>query len=141
MQTVKKIYVGIDPGVHTGLAIWNKGEKKLELKTVKLHQAFDLVRQHKASIHTLVIENPNLWNYFTDHKTARARLQGAGSVKRDFKAWQDFLADEQIPFCAVRPDKKRNALATNKDHFTRITGYTGKSSEHARVAAMLIVGL
>jgi hypothetical protein len=141
METVKKIYVGIDPGVNTGLAIWNKGENKLELKTVKLHQAFDIIRSIKAQINALVIENPNLWNYFTDHKAARARLQGAGSVKRDFKAWQDFLADEQIPYCAVRPDKKRNALGTNKDHFARITGYTGQSSEHARVAAMLIVGL
>jgi hypothetical protein len=135
----KKIYVGIDPGVNTGLAIWNKTERTLELKTVKLHQAWDAVRAIKDQIHTLVIENPNLWNYFTDHKAARARLQGAGSVKRDFSAWKDFLADEKIPFCAVRPDKKRNELATNKDTFSRITGYTGKSSEHARVAAMLIV--
>src|SRR5690349_11034236 len=123
MENVKNVYVGIDPGVNTGLAIWTKTktERKLELRTVKLHQAFDIVRSLKSSIHTLVIENPNLWNYFTDRKAARMRLQGAGSVKRDFKAWQDFLADEQIPFCAVRPDKKRNELATNKDHFTRIT--------------------
>jgi hypothetical protein len=138
---MSKLFVGIDPGVNTGLAVWDKEGKKLDLKTVKLHQGFDIVRSLKANIKSVVIENPNLWNYFTDSKAARARLQGAGSVKRDFKAWQDFLADEGIPFHAVRPDKRRNALATNKDHFQRITGYTGKSSEHARVAAMLIVGL
>lgn len=138
---MKKLFIGIDPGVHTGFAIWNKSEKKLELKTIKLHQGFDLIRTLKADISTVVIENPNLWNYFTDHKAARARLQGAGSVKRDFKAWQEFFADEGIPFIAVRPDKKRNQLAENKDHFARITGFKGQSSGHARVAAMLIIGM
>jgi hypothetical protein len=140
MKLVKKLYVGIDPGVNTGIAIWDKPAKTLELKTVMIHQGFDLLRSLKPDIEAVIIENPNLWNYFTNHKQARARLQGAGSVKRDFKAWQDFFATEGIPFISVRPDKKRNQIATDKTLFANATGYTGQSSQHCRVAAMLIVG-
>jgi len=134
-----KYLIGIDPGVNTGFAIYEKGSKKLILRTLKLHQAFDQVRQLKDRIQTVVIENPNLWTHFSKQdKAVSARLQGAGSVKRDFKAWEDFLTDEGISFRSVRPDKNRNKMATDIKVFGFITGYKDRCSEHARVAAMLV---
>lgn len=138
---MKQIFIGIDPGVNTGFAIYNKSTKALQLYTLKLHKAFDMVRQLKSEIAEVVIEDPNLWTHFKDSKQAKSKLQGAGSVKRDFKAWNDFLQDEDISFSRRRPDKYRNKLATDKDLFTRTTGYTKKCSEHSRVAAMLIFGI
>lgn len=129
---------GIDPGVNTGFAIFNTVTKELELFTFKLHKAFDKIRDIKGDLKHVVIENPNLWTHFSNKKDAMARKQGAGSVKRDFKAWADFLEDEKIEFKDLKPDKHRNSIAYNIDLFKRTTKYEKKCSEHARVAAMLV---
>lgn len=131
--------VGIDPGVKTGLAIFNPKARELNLKTVKLFEGFEQVKGLRdLFVIDVVIENPNLWTHFRDHAEARAKLQGAGSVKRDYSAWVEFFEAYGIPYKSVRPDKQRNAIATNEQLFKKITGYTGRSSEHARVAGMLV---
>jgi hypothetical protein len=135
----KKLFVGIDPGVHTGFATFDPEKKELELFTYQIHQAFDHLQKIAPFIDLHVtIEDPNQWTHFKSYKEAKAKLQGAGSVKRDFSAWRDFLNDWEIPFTAVRPDKTRNNCATNKELFRSITGYTKQSSGHARVAALLV---
>jgi hypothetical protein len=137
---IAKITIGIDPGRNTGYAVYNHGERNLStLETLKIHQAFEriLYLNETCSV-DVVIENPNLWTYFKDSKEARAKLQGAGSIKRDYSAWIDFLEDYSIPYKSVRPDKTRNKLATDINLFQKITGYKEKCSQHARVAAMLV---
>lgn len=136
-----KLLIGIDPGTHTGIAVLNPKTKSLLLRTLMIHQAFnevDELLKCKFNIE-VVIEDPNLWTHFSgDDKKARERLQGAGSVKRDYSAWRDFLKDRGVSFTALRPDKTRNRLATDPALFKQITGYADRCSEHARVAAMLI---
>ena len=133
-------YIGIDPGVKTGFAVYNPIEKKIELETIQLHQGFFKVLRLRQEFEIeIVIEDPNKWTFFKKEDTsAGARRQGAGSVKRDFKAWKDFFEDFNIPFYPVRPERLRNQHAKDEVLFRRITGYTGKSSEHARVAGMLV---
>lgn len=137
---VNQLLIGIDPGRNTGFAAYNPDKRSLTLRTLKIHQAFEQVNELNKFFHlTVVIEDPNLWTHFSvKDKKARARLQGAGSVKRDYSAWVDFLKDRGIPYRAVRPDKNRNAYAYDKQLFQKITGYTETCSEHARVAAMLV---
>lgn len=127
--------IGIDPGRNTGFAIIDGND--VILQTFKLHQAFKFVEENKDKIRRVVIENPNLWKFFNDDK-AQFKKQGAGSVKRDYSAWEDFLNDLGIKFVGVRPDKHRNSIAYNIDLFQRTTKYTKRCSEHARVALMLI---
>jgi hypothetical protein len=135
----KKLFIGIDPGVSTGFAIYDPEKKELQLFTYKIHEAFDSVAKMAPFIDLHVtIEDPNQWTHFKSYQEAKKKLQGAGSVKRDFSAWRDFLTDWNIPFTAVRPDKQRNAYATNEALFKKITGYPKRSSGHARVAAMLV---
>ena len=67
------------------------------------------------------------------------RAQGAGYVKAHCQIWEDFLTDYQIPFEAIAP--RRNVTKLSADQFARITGYKGRTSEHARDAAMLVYGL
>lgn len=135
----KKLLIGIDPGRNTGFATFNPEERKLDLYTLKLHDAFfQIDKLHDCFDLEVAIENPNLWTHFKDNKAAKAKLQGAGSVKRDYSAWADFLDDYKIPYRAVRPDKTRNGYAVDAALFAKITGYTKKSSEHARVAALLV---
>lgn len=137
----KSIYIGIDPGVNTGFAVLNKGTGSLALYTLMLHEGFDLARSLKNEIKYVVIEDPNLWTHFHNSKNAKEKMQGAGSIKRDYKAWVDFLTSEGIEFKSVRPDKTRNKLAKDKNKFKQITGYNHRSTEHARVAGMLVFGL
>lgn len=135
----KKLFIGIDPGVSTGFAVCDPAEKSLVLSTILLHEGFEEVKRLNES-HDLVvvIEDPNLWTYFKGTKNAKARLQGAGSVKRDYSAWRDFLTSLKIPFKAVQPNKTRNAWADDPALFRKLTGYAKKSSKHARVAALLV---
>lgn len=136
---MKKLFIGVDPGVSTGFAVYDPEKKSLVLRTLKLHEAWREVENlFKFFDLHVTIEDPNQWTHFRSYAEAKKKLQGAGSVKRDFSAWRDFLNDWDIPYTAVRPDKQRNAYATNEDLFKKITGYEKRSSGHARVAAMLI---
>ncbi len=137
---LKYLVIGIDPGVKTGIAFWNTLNKRFDsLHTVMLHEGFRLVESHKASISHIVIEDPTLWTYHGQHYNAAKKLQGAGSIKRDLKAWVDFLTDLGVKFNRVRPDKKRNAISDNSTLFKQITNYGSRCSTHARDAAMLVV--
>ena len=135
----KKLLIGIDPGTHTGIATYDPEKKVLLLDTLKLHEAFRQMRQlNQFWDLEVIIENPNLWTHFQNRKDARAKLQGAGSVKRDYSAWVEFLQDYKIPFTGIRPDKTRNLYAKDQSFFKKLTGYTKRCSEHARVAALLV---
>jgi hypothetical protein len=133
------LLIAIDPGVNTGLAILRMPEKQLTLWTVKIHRAFEIVLEMQL-MHDIevTIENPNLWTRFKDTHGIPGKLMGAGSIKRDYKAWVDFLEDHKIKYKAVRPDKTRNKMAKQHVLFKRITNYKLRCSEHARVAALLV---
>ena len=66
----------------------------------------------------------------------RGHLMGAGSVKRDSVIWQDALTDWGIPFEMVPP--RPGATKWDADTFRRVTGYKGRTSNHARDAALLV---
>lgn len=138
----KKIFIGIDPGQANGFAI--KQDGKLNLETFKLYQLFECIDSMK-SLHKEIqvfIENPNLWTNFKNSPDAASRLQGAGSVKGTYAHIAEYLTDRNIDFVGCRPDKTRNGYgaAKNIEVFQKLTGYTKRCSEHARVAAMLIAG-
>jgi hypothetical protein len=134
------LLIGIDPGRNTGFAVFNPANRALILRTVKLHKGFEHV--HSLLNFFLVeveIEDPNLWTRFAKNDTkVMARIKGVGSVMRDFSAWVDFFEEYNIPFRKRRPDKTRNSYAYDEKLFRKITGYTARCSEHARVAAMLV---
>ena len=68
----------------------------------------------------------------------QAKQQGAGSIKRDAKIWEDFLNRKNIDFQMVNPTSRKTKI--NKDYFQKLTGYKGNTSEHGRDAAMLVFG-
>ena len=144
MATLKKYvyYIGIDPGVHTGFAVWDKINNKLQqVHTLKIHQAMLIIKYDYSDTpiweNTFVrVEDPRMATYLRGDDMHKA--QGAGSVKRDAGIWEDFLTQLGIPFEMVRPNKKTTKL--NANTFKRITGYTGKTSVHGRDAAMLVFG-
>ena len=137
------IYIGIDPGEHTGLAVWNSGKRSFDvIETLKIHKALDRVldfwRVHHPEM-CVVFEDARQRTWvppMPTEKRERGRCQGAGSVKRDSKIWEEFLTDFGIPFEAHKPQV--GGTKWSADYFARVTGYTKRCSEHARDAALLV---
>lgn len=137
-------YIGIDTGVHTGFAVWDSSLKELEeVATLKLHEA--LLRVHALKREgvplTVVFEDPRKRRWIPRERSLGEQLgrrQGAGSVKRDAKVWEEFCTGMGIPFVMVRPAPGMTKWSA--DYFRRITGWTGRTSEHARDAACLVYG-
>ena len=137
------LYVGIDPGEHTGVAVWNSGTRSFEeVVTLKLHEAMDKVRDvwrihHPALI--VVFEDARQRTWFPKERNTseyRGRLMGAGAAKRDAAIREEFLTDYGIPFEAHKP--QAHGTKWKADFFAKVTGYTGRTSEHARDAALLV---
>jgi hypothetical protein len=136
------IYIGIDPGTHTGVAVWDTKERNLlSLETLPIHQALIKVMMWRDRVgHDLqvVFEDARQRTWFGKDKNTSAKLQGAGSIKRDCSIWEDFLTDYEIPFRAVPPQK--GCTKWDDKYFKMVTGWKGKTSNHSRDAAILVFG-
>lgn len=130
--------IGIDTGVNTGFATYDvKAKKLVTVHTCKIHTAMEQIR---------AIRDKKIFVRFEDARKrkwlgnkGRESLQGAGSVKRDAKIWEDFLEDYGIPYEAVAP--KNNKTKVKADYFGKLTGWSKRTSEHSRDASLLVFGL
>jgi len=131
------LIIGIDPGVNTGYAIYNQSNNKLSnVCSLPIHRVFLDVLIKQPLIKLVRIEDARQRKYFTG---GREKLQGAGSIKRDCKIWEDFLTDHNIPFELIAP--KDNKTKLRADSFKKLTGYEYSTNEHGRDAGMLVYGL
>jgi hypothetical protein len=135
------VLIGIDPGTSTGVAILSGGS--LQLHTLKIHQAFKLVervvwevKQLQGGSIRVYLEDARQRKWFGDR--ANAKQQGAGSIKRDCTIWEDFLSELAVEVILIAP--KNNKTKLTQLQFEKISGYKGRTSEHSRDAAMLILG-
>ena len=132
-ETRSRYVIGIDPGTNTGVAVWNATFQTFHvLKTLPVHRAFTLVTELRPAL--VIVEDARLRTHFGN--TGRERLQGAGAAKRDAKIWEDFLAESKIPFLLQLPAGKVDGKT-----FRAIYKVHGRTSEHARDAALLVVGM
>ena len=134
-------YIGIDPGTNTGIAVWDTEKQCFEsIETKTLHRALWLVYDYYfMGPIKLFIEDPNTWRPFKGNKSSNAKIQGAGSVKRDFAIWKEFCDDYSIPF--VRTKIQGTMKKIRPDVFLQLTGWSKLTSEHGRDAAMLVFGM
>ena len=135
------ICIGIDTGVHTGFAVWHSDTKYLaEVSTLTITQAMERVKmiadiRGKDNIR-LFIEDARQRKWFGN--AGRERLQGAGSVKRDSRIWEDWCREQGLQYRMVAPKNNRTKLTASQ--FKLLTKWTGATSEHARDAALLVFG-
>lgn len=145
-RTARRTYdyaIGIDTGTHTAVAVWDIRRKVfLHLETTQIHRALFYVlqfleecKQQGASFYVRV-EDARQRTWFGAR--AQYKQQGAGSVKRDAKIWEDFLHDYHISFEMVAPERQRGFTKLSAAQFRQLTKYNGSTSEHARDAAMLV---
>ena len=131
-------YIGIDTGVNTGFAVWERENKRfLCALTYPIHTAMFVIRDLWVKENVIIrIEDARKRKWFG--KSGREQLQGAGSIKRDAKIWEDFLTDLEIPFEMVAPMNNKTKLDSAK--FKSLTGYNERTNVHGRDAAMLVFG-
>ena len=139
------IWIGIDTGVHTGLAIWDgNGKRFLSIEELKIHRAMDVVealaKANPGDVRARVEDArqrkwiPNMGSF----RNEIGRAKGAGSVERDCSIWEDFLADINVPCEMVAP--RNNVTKLRQEAFANLTGWNQRTNEHERDAAMLVFG-
>ena len=139
------IWIGIDTGVHTGLAIWDgKGRSFLSIEELKIHRAMNVVealaKANPGEVRARV-EDARQRKWIPNMGSIRneiGRAKGAGSVERDCSIWEDFLADINVPCEMVPP--KNNVTKLRQEAFAKLTGWAQRTNEHERDAAMLVFG-
>lgn len=144
----QKLLIGIDPGTHTGLAVWSKTERRLWMvDTMTITQAMKTVEAYvcafnEAEVWTHLYE---VVVFFEDARkrswfghASRERLQGAGSVKRDCAIWETFCEELGVEYRKVAP--KHNTTKLTASQFKVLTSWQGRTSEHSRDAACLVFG-
>lgn len=141
MNDAIKTVVGIDPGVNTGFCVIDNGHiTDIETMTFTEAQAWCLncraryAEQGGISTLELVIEDPR-GQYVPYSQREPQRIKGVGSVERDCKLWIEFCEFYNIPYRLVKPGKYRKIDAKT---FRQWTGWTGRTSEHARAATMMV---
>lgn len=138
---MSKIIAGIDPGVKTGLAIWDCGKQRfIEIRTCSIVDALDLLATKSffvGQLDEIWFEDARLRTWFGD--ADREKLQGAGSIKRDCAIWQEFCEFHKIPFRAIKPAPGNTKWSA--EYFKKLSGWTRRTSQHARDAAALVLGV
>ena len=134
------ILIGIDTGVKTGFAHSIDGVLQ-EVSTQSILSAQDKVldirnEAAQSDVNLVVCIEDVRKRKWVDPSIGSERLKGVGSVTRDCSIWQEFCERNGLRHILVPPayiDTKRKA----KD-FAMITGWTARTSEHARDAGMMI---
>lgn len=127
--------IAIDPGVNTGLAIAVDGVL-VDVRTCSFWEANAHIKSERFLGYRveLIIEDPR-GIYVPPGQRNPQRIKGVGSVERDAKLWIEYAEHYGIPYRTVKPGKYRKIDA---ETFRKWTGWTGRTSEHARAAAMMI---
>lgn len=130
--------IGIDPGVKTGVAVWDKKERKFaEIYTTDIMTAWTKIQEYKGDS-VVVIEDPHLRRWFGN--SSKEKYQGAGSIKRDFKIWKSLLDTTEWPYRTIAPKEVQHI--GNHAYFQALTQCKiSRSSQHARDAAMMVYGV
>src|SRR4051794_22670645 len=113
MNKQYRYLIGIDTGTTTGIAVWDKAQKKLTgVEALKIHEAIvrvQILAQDNPGQVFVRVEDARKRQWFG--KSDREKLQGAGSIKRDAVIWEDFLKDLQISFELVAPKNNKTKVS------------------------------
>ena len=138
------IVVGIDPGVHTGVAVWDTSSRQLlDVRCSGIVEAMRYIHelQQERGIGLIVFEDARQRKWIPREKDLaqfRGRAMGAGSVKRDCSIWEEWCKVFAIDYVKTPP--KNNITTLTDRMFSGITGYDRRTNEHGRDAAMLVFG-
>lgn len=151
MAEIKKFTIGIDPGVTTGIAVYNRELKKIvNIKTTDFWGCLDYIRRATTPGNALImIEAPNKTAMYArqEDKVKGARYgnrmqSNAASNAREAELLADGLEKEGFEVRRVKPTR-RNFEKAGDDvrHIQKTTGFMEKTNAHTRDAIMLCYGI
>ena len=131
-----RIIMGIDPGAHTGIALYTDG-KLTQLSTVPPSDIQATITHIRPA--RVVFEDSRLISHtFTTVRSRPAALKMARNVG-EIDAWCRLITQVceslRIPALGISP--KGKGAKADAAAFERITGWTGQSNQHTRDAGMV----
>lgn len=141
-----RFYIGIDPGTNTGLAIWNSSRRQFERVgtfgiVTAMVEIVEFVRYHGIDRDDveIVFEDARKRKWIPREKSLsqfKGRAMGAGSVKRDCSIWEEFCKYYGFRLSAAPP--RAGMTKWEPEYWAKMTGWKGRTSNHARDAALLV---
>ena len=142
------LWIGIDPGVNTGYAIWSSRSKQFLVVESKaaVEAEVDVVAYWNMSLASMASPAPTDIHVVVEdtrklrlpkHLQSAGRTKGAGSVGRDMQRWAEFLTHHGIPH-TMAPMSPKEFRTMDDAAFRKKTGWDKRTNEHGRSAAGLI---
>lgn len=154
MDKTEKSFIGIDPGVETGFAIWNSTLK--EFRLIETLTFWGVIKELEACIKidkfygvtrdlTIVLEDPNLNKpvWLRPGQDARKHVkiaQDVGKNKRDAHLLHEWCIAHGFVVKLIQPSGK-GMSKMKPEAFKNLTGWNHRTSQHGRDAAMMVFGM
>ena len=130
-----KYAIGIDPGQSTGIAIWDMDTQVfVSVETTTAVNAEETVRKYGDNCIVLV-EDARQRKWFGN--SGPEKYQGAGWAKAASARWEEFLKYHGVAHRMMKPGKTWKG-ANAGAMFAKLTGWKGRTSNHARDAAWMV---
>jgi hypothetical protein len=138
----KKLLIGIDPGVHCGVAV--SVDRKLQhCETISWWKCIDMISitYHQNEVDELIIEDSSLNNYTYNRgnvgNVAMRQSRNAGMNQGYSKLMVERFKSLGYNVKQIRPTQDRHKWS--KEYFESISGWKERTSEHARDAARFVL--
>ena len=130
--------LGLDPGINTGVAIYEDG-KLTELLTIEPINLADIFSHYSGEPLFVVFEDSRLQSHIWIPSQSKGVAANIARKVGMVDAWcymiERLCESYDIAYMRVSPKAKGEKL--NAEDFKRITGWTGKSNQHERDGAMV----
>jgi len=131
-----KQVLGIDPGVNTGTALYVNG-KLLSLQTIQPIDIQDCIKESFSEL--IVFEDSRLqsavWVPSKNKAVANNIARKIGQVDALCSLIEEMCNRYEIKFMRVSPKAKGSKM--NAEDFNGLTGWSARSNQHERDAAMV----
>lgn len=132
-----KLWIGVDPGVNTGYAVWRTATQRFDVVTSAKACVVEtwIAGYLPGDIHVVVEDTRKL--RLPGRLQQRDAYKGLGSVHRDMQRWEEWLEHHGFRFTMAGLSPKPFRTGDDK-WFKRVTDFEGRTNEHGRAAAGLV---
>lgn len=137
------VVMGIDPGEHTGVALYESGQLKA-LSEVQPEDVPQMLADHAHMVALVVFEDSRLeskvWSAYGSIAQREKISRNVGQIDSWCRLIEHNCAKLGIPCHGISPRDKsgsKTGAKVNALDFKRMTGWKGPSNEHKRDAAMV----
>ena len=141
-EPIGSLILGIDPGKRTGLAFYDVEAGTLtRCEALDFWEAVEAVTEAADTIAGAVVEDARRIGLYARRDDLRGRRRDAaarsvGEIDAQVRLWLELLERLAIPTATEQPTRQKWDAAT----FASLTGWEGRTNEHARDAARLVFG-